>query len=125
MAQSKHLKPLLRAARPQVAPRATTRFLSTTTRNIQAPPHLARRTLTPTSAASSPSAKLLPRTSARTALAPADLQKTALFDLHKEHGAKMVPFAGFYMPLQYSDLSHAESHQWTREKASLFDVSHM
>lgn len=37
----------------------------------------------------------------------------------------MVPFAGFDMPLQYSDLSHTESHHWTREKASLFDVSHM
>ncbi|KAI5295823.1 Aminomethyltransferase, mitochondrial, partial [Ascosphaera pollenicola] len=29
------------------------------------------------------------------------------------------------MPLQYSDLSHVESHHWTREKASIFDVSHM
>lgn len=37
----------------------------------------------------------------------------------------MVPFAGFSMPLQYADLSHVESHHWTREKASLFDVSHM
>lgn len=37
----------------------------------------------------------------------------------------MVPFAGFSMPLQYKDLSHLESHHWTREKASLFDVSHM
>lgn len=37
----------------------------------------------------------------------------------------MVPFAGFSMPLQYADLSHVESHKWTREKASLFDVSHM
>lgn len=37
----------------------------------------------------------------------------------------MVPFAGFLMPLQYADLSHMLSHNWTREKASLFDVSHM
>lgn len=51
--------------------------------------------------------------------------KTQLYDLHIEHGAKMVPFAGFDMPLQYADLSHVESHMWTREKASLFDVSHM
>ncbi|KAL4872808.1 hypothetical protein BDV12DRAFT_161562 [Aspergillus spectabilis] len=58
--------------------------------------------------------------------APADsLQKTQLYDLHIAKGAKMVPFAGFAMPLQYSDLSHVESHKWTREKASLFDVSHM
>lgn len=53
------------------------------------------------------------------------LSKTQLYDLHLEHGAKMVPFAGFDMPLQYADLSHVESHMWTREKASLFDVSHM
>lgn len=37
----------------------------------------------------------------------------------------MVPFAGFSMPVQYSDLSVGESHVWTREKASLFDVGHM
>ncbi|KAL2872022.1 glycine decarboxylase subunit T [Aspergillus lucknowensis] len=53
------------------------------------------------------------------------LRKTQLYDLHIAKGAKMVPFAGFSMPLQYSDLSHVESHKWTREKASLFDVSHM
>lgn len=52
-------------------------------------------------------------------------KKTALYDLHVARGAKMVPFAGYSMPLQYSDLSHVESHHWTREKASLFDVSHM
>lgn len=53
------------------------------------------------------------------------LRQTQLYDLHLARGAKMVPFAGFDMPLQYSDLSHVESHKWTREKASLFDVSHM
>lgn len=53
------------------------------------------------------------------------LSKTQLYALHEAHGAKMVPFAGFAMPLQYADLSHVESHMWTREKASLFDVSHM
>lgn len=37
----------------------------------------------------------------------------------------MVPFAGYSMPVQYDDLSVGESHTWTREKASLFDVSHM
>jgi hypothetical protein len=53
------------------------------------------------------------------------LNRTQLYDLHLKYGAKMVPFAGFDMPLQYTDLSHTESHHWTREKASLFDVSHM
>jgi len=51
--------------------------------------------------------------------------KTALYDLHLKHGAKMVPFGGYSMPVQYSDLSVGESHHWTREKASLFDVGHM
>lgn len=53
------------------------------------------------------------------------LKRTPLYDLHVARGAKMVPYAGFEMPLQYEDLSHIESHKWTREKASLFDVSHM
>jgi aminomethyltransferase len=51
--------------------------------------------------------------------------RTALYDLHVQHGAKMVPFGGYSMPVQYSDLSVGESHAWTREKASLFDVGHM
>lgn len=37
----------------------------------------------------------------------------------------MVPFGGFSMPVIYADQGVGESHQWTREKASLFDVSHM
>lgn len=53
------------------------------------------------------------------------LSKTRLHSLHLEHGGKMVPFAGYSMPVQYSDLSLSESHKWTREKASLFDVGHM
>lgn len=55
----------------------------------------------------------------------APLAKTPLYDLHVEHKAKMVPFAGFSMPLNYADQSHVESHHWTRTNASLFDVSHM
>ncbi len=53
------------------------------------------------------------------------LRKTALYDLHLEHGGKMVPFGGFHMPVQYSGLSVSASHTFTREKASLFDVGHM
>ena len=53
------------------------------------------------------------------------LGRTALHELHVEHGGKMVPFGGYSMPVQYSDLSVGESHKWTREKASLFDVGHM
>ncbi|KUI66585.1 putative aminomethyltransferase, mitochondrial [Cytospora mali] len=55
----------------------------------------------------------------------AELPKTALYDLHLAHGAKMVPFGGFQMPVQYSGLSVSESHKFTRTHASLFDVSHM
>ncbi|ETI27499.1 glycine cleavage system T protein [Cladophialophora carrionii CBS 160.54] len=54
-----------------------------------------------------------------------ELKRTPLYDLHVSLDAKMVPFASFSMPLQYPDLSHKESHLWTRQHASLFDVSHM
>ena len=37
----------------------------------------------------------------------------------------MVPFASYSMPLEYPDQSHRDSHLWTRQHASLFDVSHM
>lgn len=53
------------------------------------------------------------------------LGKTALYDLHLAHGAKMVPFGGFHMPVQYASLSVSASHAFTRTHASLFDVSHM
>ena len=53
------------------------------------------------------------------------LNHTALHELHVRKGGKMVPFAGYSMPVHYSDLGVGESHRWTREKASLFDVGHM
>lgn len=56
--------------------------------------------------------------------ADADLKKTVLYDFHVAHGGKMVPFAGYAMPIQYKD-SIMESTTWCREHASLFDVSHM
>ncbi len=43
---------------------------------------------------------------------------------HRARGARMVEFAGYQMPVQYADGIIAE-HQWTREHAGLFDVSHM
>ncbi|KAJ8061169.1 hypothetical protein OCU04_010242 [Sclerotinia nivalis] len=54
-----------------------------------------------------------------------ELRKTPLYDLHIANGGKMVPFGGFHMPVQYSGLSVSASHHFTREHASLFDVSHM
>jgi hypothetical protein len=52
------------------------------------------------------------------------LKKTALYDLHVEQGGKMVPFAGWSMPIQYKD-SIMESTINCRAAGSLFDVSHM
>ncbi|MTI42930.1 aminomethyltransferase [Roseibium hamelinense] len=53
-----------------------------------------------------------------------DLKTTPLYDLHGELGAKMVPFAGYSMPVQYKP-GIMKEHLHTREKAGLFDVSHM
>ena len=52
------------------------------------------------------------------------LLKTPLHALHLELGARMVPFAGYDMPVQYP-LGVMKEHQHTREQAGLFDVSHM
>jgi aminomethyltransferase len=56
--------------------------------------------------------------------APGPLQKTPLHALHAELGARLVPFAGYEMPVQYPTGIVAE-HQHTRNAAGLFDVSHM
>jgi len=57
--------------------------------------------------------------------APAQsLKRTPLYDTHVALGAKIVPFAGFEMPVQYPSGITAE-HKAVREKAGLFDVSHM
>jgi len=54
----------------------------------------------------------------------AALNRTPLNALHKKLGAKMVPFAGYEMPVQYAD-GVLKEHLFTRESAGLFDVSHM
>lgn len=51
------------------------------------------------------------------------MNKTALYDKHVSLGAKMVPFAGFEMPVQYSGVT--QEHVAVREKVGIFDVSHM
>ncbi|KAK6203323.1 uncharacterized protein RJT21DRAFT_26300 [Scheffersomyces amazonensis] len=53
------------------------------------------------------------------------LLKTPLTEAHIELGGKMVPYAGFEMPVLYKDQSHIDSHNWVRSKVGLFDVSHM
>ena len=52
-------------------------------------------------------------------------KRTSLYDFHLKHGGKMVEFAGWEMPVFYQKLGVLDSHIWTRENASLFDVSHM
>ncbi len=52
------------------------------------------------------------------------LARTPLYDLHLQLGGKMVPFAGYAMPVQYPD-GILKEHAHTRSRAGLFDVSHM
>lgn len=52
-----------------------------------------------------------------------ELKKVALNDLHESLGAKMVPFAGYNMPVRYS--SDIEEHNTVRNAVGVFDVSHM
>ncbi|GAB4452701.1 MAG: glycine cleavage system aminomethyltransferase GcvT [Bacteroidales bacterium] len=51
------------------------------------------------------------------------MKRTALSAIHEKLGAKMVPFAGFYMPLKYT--GDIEEHVTVRTKVGVFDVSHM
>jgi len=53
----------------------------------------------------------------------APLKETALADLHRELGARMVPFEGWTMPVQFAGI--LAEHRQTRDAAGLFDVSHM
>src|SRR5947209_11026181 len=53
----------------------------------------------------------------------AELDKLPLDAWHRASGARMVPFASYEMPVQYEGI--IAEHLWTREKAGLFDVSHM
>lgn len=52
------------------------------------------------------------------------LHRTPFYDLHVKLGARIVPFAGYEMPVQYPTGILTE-HNWTRSSAGLFDVSHM
>ncbi len=50
-------------------------------------------------------------------------RRTPIYDLHKKLGAKMIPFAGWEMPVWYSSV--LEEHQAVRQSAGIFDVAHM
>lgn len=52
------------------------------------------------------------------------LKRTPLDALHRSRGGRMVPFAGWSLPLLYEQ-GHLQSHLHTRRRCSLFDVSHM
>ena len=54
---------------------------------------------------------------------PPPPQTLPLDGWHRRHGARMVEFAGYWMPVQYEGI--IAEHLWTRESAGLFDVSHM
>jgi aminomethyltransferase len=54
---------------------------------------------------------------------PESLDRLPLDSWHRARGARMVPFAGYEMPVQYEGI--IAEHLWTRENAGLFDVSHM
>lgn len=60
-----------------------------------------------------------------TALKSEPLLQTTLWQLHKDLGGKMVPFAGYDMPVQYDGMGVLKEHIHTRTQAGLFDVSHM
>ncbi len=51
------------------------------------------------------------------------LQRTELFEVHQAHGARLVEFGGWEMPVQYTSIM--EEHQMVRTKAGLFDIAHM
>lgn len=51
------------------------------------------------------------------------VKRTPLYEIHRALGAKMIPFGGWDMPVQYSGI--IAEHNATREAAGLFDVSHM
>jgi glycine hydroxymethyltransferase len=54
---------------------------------------------------------------------PETLRRTPLYDVHRSMGAKIIPFAGWEMPVWYTSV--VEEHQATRQAAGLFDVAHM
>jgi aminomethyltransferase len=62
--------------------------------------------------------------SSKSSVTDAPLKTTPLHTAHIARGGKMVPFAGYELPVQYAE-GVLKEHLWTREHAGLFDVSHM
>ena len=57
------------------------------------------------------------------ATTPSDLKRTPLHDVHRDLGARLVPFAGYEMPVQYTSI--LDEHRAVRTAVGLFDLSHM
>ena len=71
-------------------------------------------------------AQLLPRaTRQMSSSAHSEPAKTCLYQFHVDNGGKMVDFAGYSMPVEYTGLGIIQSHLHTRKHCSIFDVSHM
>ncbi|MFV0346741.1 MAG: glycine cleavage system aminomethyltransferase GcvT, partial [Bacteroidales bacterium] len=51
------------------------------------------------------------------------MKRTAFYDLHKEAGGKIVPFAGYELPVEYTGIN--DEHMTVRNNVGVFDVSHM
>ena len=51
------------------------------------------------------------------------LQQTPLIDQHRKLGAKLAPFGGWFMPIQYSGI--IDEHNWVRKSSGVFDICHM
>ncbi|KAI1787027.1 glycine cleavage system T protein [Ganoderma leucocontextum] len=69
--------------------------------------------------------RLVPSARCMATSTDAPLRKTALYDFHVSSGAKMVPFAGYSMPLSYGSVGAVASHHHVRNSVGLFDVGHM
>ena len=52
-----------------------------------------------------------------------ELKKTPLYEEHTQRGAKLAPFGGWLMPIQYTGI--IDEHTWTRTACTLFDTCHM
>src|SRR5262252_5054355 len=70
-----------------------------------------------------PTASILPRERDHRMSASLGLKRTPLFEIHRELGARLVEFGGWEMPVQYSGI--LAEHHAVRNRAGLFDVSHM
>ena len=116
------LQPAVNASAPRALRLAGAQELPYTTQSIAGPSPAPRRLIE----ARRPLQQLQQFTRSASSEAAAEKPaRTGLYELHSKYGAKFVPFGGYEMPVQYGDLSIIESHHWTREKASLFDVGHM